>query len=316
MLRMTRRHRGAFRFFILLFAWLLIVPGRSQAADSKGVDYWTPDGPPTLLIGIIPEQNIFKQRERYGYLADYLKEKSGITINITSLSDYGNILDNFTGRHMDGAFFGSFTGALAHERINVEAIAHPVNSDGKSTYRGYLFVRKNSGILGVKQMKGKVMAFVDRASSCGYFFPLAYLRDRGVTDYKQLFHESFFAGSHDAAIDAVLNGDADVGVAKNTVYDALKKENPRIDAELSILATSPEYPSHGFFIRQAVPAAIREKIRAVLLSMHEDTAGQRALEKFGAVKFVPLDTHRDYQSVFDTVRRAGIDLKTYKYRNE
>ena len=115
---------------------------------------------------------------------------------------------------------------------------------------------------------------------------------------------------------AFLNRNADVGVAKNTVYDALKKENPRIDAELKILATSPEFPSHGFFMREALPAEVREKVRKALLAMHEDPAGQLALEKFGAVKFIPMNTHEDYRAVFDTVRRAGIDLKTYKYRNE
>ena len=47
---------------------------------------------------------------------------------------------------MDGSFFGSFTGAMAIEKLGVEPIARPVNLDGTSTYKGYIFVRKDSGI--------------------------------------------------------------------------------------------------------------------------------------------------------------------------
>lgn len=38
-------------------------------------------------------------------------------------------------------------------------------------------VRKDSGIAGVAGMRGKRMAFVDRAATAGYVFPPAWLRE-------------------------------------------------------------------------------------------------------------------------------------------
>jgi phosphonate transport system substrate-binding protein len=94
-------------------------------------------------------------------------------VRLATLIRYGNIIENFTAARLDGAFFGSFTGTLAIQRLNVEPIARPLWVDGKSTYHGHIFVRKDSGIRTVEDMRGKRMAFVERATTAGYIFPLA-----------------------------------------------------------------------------------------------------------------------------------------------
>jgi phosphonate transport system substrate-binding protein len=151
-----------------------------------------------ILIGLIPEMNVFKQRERFKPLADYLTKKTGVRVNLTILSRYGNIIERFTSEKMDGAFFGSFTGALAIQKLGVVPLARPMNLDGSTQYWGYLFVRKDSGIKTVSDMKGKKMAFVEKATTAGYIFPVAYLKEHGVNDLNKFFSDYFFAGSHDA----------------------------------------------------------------------------------------------------------------------
>ena len=80
-----------------------------------------------LVIGLIPEQNIFRQMERYGPLAKYLQQRTGYQIKLEVLPRYGNIIDNFVSKGMDGAFFGSFTYTLAHAKLGVKVIARPEN---------------------------------------------------------------------------------------------------------------------------------------------------------------------------------------------
>src|SRR5512138_2159859 len=151
----------------LAFGLLLALPtvATAQARPSR----------PRILIGLIPELNIFKQKARFRPLGEYLSRKIGVPVEFTILSRYGNIIESFQSERMDGAFFGSFTAALAIEKLGVVPLARPVNLDGTSTYHGYLFVRKDAGISEVEQMRGKRMAFVDRATTAGYVFPLAYL---------------------------------------------------------------------------------------------------------------------------------------------
>jgi phosphonate transport system substrate-binding protein len=268
-----------------------------------------------LTIGLIPEQNVFRQMKRYKPIGEYIRERTGLEIRFTILRRYGNIIDSFTAEKMDGAFWGSFTGALAIRKLGSEPIARPLWRDGTSTYHGYVFVRKGSGIRSVEHMKGKTIAFVEKATTAGFVFPVAYLRDHGVDDVSEYFKEHFFAGSHDATISAVLDGKADVGCAKNTIFHLVAARDPRVEEELLILATSPTVPSNGLGIRKDLDPAVKEKLRGALLGMVDDPAGRRALEEFGAIAFIP-NTKEDYTPVFELAEAAGIDLKEYRYVNE
>jgi len=294
------------RLALVLFVFLSIcVPVQVPAQSSQQ----------KILIGILPEMNVFKQKQRFKLLGDYLSNKTGATVEFTILSRYGNIVERFSGEKMDGAFFGSFTGALAIQRLGVVPLARPVNLDNTSTYHGYLFVRKDSGIKTVHNMKGKRMAYVEKATTAGYIFPRAYMREKGITDADHFFSESFFAGSHDAAIYAVLNRKADVGAAKHSIYDRVRIDDPRVDKELVVLAESPKVPSNGLCVRKGLDAALQQKLKQALLQLHTDPEGESVLKQFGALRFIET-TVSDYQPVFELAKKAGINIKTYDYRNK
>jgi phosphonate transport system substrate-binding protein len=114
-------------------------------------------------LGLIPEQDLFSQKERYEPLARYLSEKVGLNVEIKILSRYGNI-------------------ALAIKKIGVIPLARPVWLDGTSTYYGMIFVRKDSGIKNTNDMKGKNFAFVDKATTAGWLLPLQFFHVNGIED--------------------------------------------------------------------------------------------------------------------------------------
>ena len=293
---------------IVLPVWFC--PGEAFSAQAS----LTRKDPNTIVIGLIPEMNVFKQMERFKALADYMSEKTGVQIRLTILSRYGNVLEKFTEEKMDGAFLGSFTGALAISKLGLDPIARPVNLDGSATYSGYIFVRKDSGIKGIREMKGKKMAFVDKATTAGYIFPVAYLKSQGIKDINSFFREYYFTGSHDAAVLAVLNREADIGAAKHSMYNRVRTEEPRIDRELVILAESPKVPSNGLCLRRGFDPILRKKLKEALLAMHKDKEGAEVLARFGALKFIETRSS-DYEPVFKLAGDAGIDMKKYYYIN-
>jgi len=268
----------------------------------------------SITIGLLPEMNVFKQKQRFEPLAAYLSERMGIAVKLTILSRYGNIIDRIKEEDVDGAFLGSFTGALAISQLGVVPLARPVNKDGTSTYFGYIFARKNSNIKETADMKGKTLVLVERATTAGYVFPLAWFKLQGVKDINTYFSDHFFAGSHDAAIDAVLNNKADIGAAKNTIYERMRELHPRVDKELVILASSPRVPSNGLCVRNNLPEKHKEQLKNLLLNLHQDEKGVNVLVKFGAKYFVAT-SKEDYQPVINLAAEAGIDLKKYGYYN-
>jgi phosphonate transport system substrate-binding protein len=289
------------KFVLAAFAAFIIFSGISYAEELK--------------IGLIPEQNVFKQMKRYKPLGKYLEEKTGNKITFTVLSRYGNIIESFHKMKLDGAFWGSFTGAMAIKKLGIKPISRPVNMDGTSTYHGYILVRKDSGITNVADMKGKVIAFVEKATTAGYIYPVSYFKKHGIKNIDTYFKEYYFTGSHDSAIHAVLNKKADIACAKNTVYEMLARDDKRLKEELLIISRSPDVPSNGLGLRKEIPLQVKSDIKDTLLEMHEDPRGKLVLEEFGVFRFIET-SEGDYSPVFEVAENAGINLKDYEYTNK
>jgi phosphonate transport system substrate-binding protein len=269
----------------------------------------------TLHIGLLPEHNLFSQKKRYEPLADYLSERLQARVELIILSRYGNIIENFLSNDLEGAFFGSFTGALAQRALAVEALARPEYADGTSTYHGLLFVRRDSGITSAEAMRGKRFAFVDKATTAGWLLPLHYFKTHCVDDHRSWLKEAYFTGSHEGAIYDVLDRRADIGAAKNTVFRRLAGSDPRVSDELIILARSPDVPENALCVREDLGDALKTRLKETLLDMHQDKEGREILSVFGALRFIPT-TEEDYHVVFEFAETIGLDLKTYDYIND
>jgi len=270
-------------------------------------------GAEEILIGLIPEENIFTQMDRHRPLAAYLTKKLGTRVRFTILSRYGDVLDRFMSRKMDGAFFGVFTSALAMEQLEAEPVVHPVNLEGSSAVQSYIFVRKDSNISRVEDMKGKRIAFVDKATVTGYLYALSFFRERGVQDIKTYFRDISFTGSHGSTIYAVLDGRADIGTAKSKIFHQLVKKDPGIKEELLIIAKSPEFPDSTLFLRKDFPQDRRSQIKNALLSMDKDAEGVEVLKQLESRMFIEAKKS-DFKPFFEIARKAGITVKTYKYK--
>jgi phosphonate transport system substrate-binding protein len=256
--------------------------------------------------------NIFKQRERFRPLAGYLSKKLGIPVEFTVEERYRDLMSGFHTEKYDGAFFESFHAAMAIRKDGVVPVARTVNLDGSSTYRGRVFVRKDSGIHEVQDLRGKRMAFVDLATTSGYVFPIALLRQKGVADPDTFLGPQTFVGRHDTAIYAVLDGKADAGAAKSTVFDKIRAEDPRVARDLLVLADSAPMPSSTLCVRNDLPTELQAKLKGALLDLARDPEGAKVLYALGATRFVETAA-AEFQPVLDLMKSADLDPMTFNY---
>ena len=303
-----------FRIVVLVCVPLSVLLGLGCSSQEEAVPVIETSQKP-FVIGLIPEHNIFSQKKRYEPLAAYLTKKTGLKVELAILPRYGNIIDNFTAGNLDGAFFGSFTAALAHKKMNIDALARPEYSNGVSSYHGLIFVRKDSGITNVNDMKGKRFAFVDNATTAGWLLPMYYFKVNGIEDYRTLLQEIYFTGTHEGAIYDVLDKKADIGAAKNTVFDRLADTDQRVSQELLILAKSPDVPANGLCVRKDLDDTVKANLKETLLNMDQDQEGREVLKSFGAMRFVAT-SEADYAPVFEYAAQIGLDLTTYDYMND
>lgn len=263
-----------------------------------------------ITIGLVPEMNIFGQMQRFQPLAEYLGRETGLDIQLVMLSRYANVLEQLRSGEIDAAFLGSLTAAVAIYRLGAVPLARPVNLDNTSTYHGLIFTRKDSGIHGVEDMHGKIMVFVEPATTAGYIFPLAWFRQNGIKDYQTLLKDFYFAGSHDAAIDAVLEGKADIGAAKNTIYNLYLAESPGARKNLVVIASSHPVPSNGLCVMPTISRTDWAKLQTALFKLDQTPQGKQVLQHLHAFRFVKTEP-ADYQPVLDMAAAAGITLDAY-----
>lgn len=295
------RARSALPLALLLVLCVGIGPRRAAAGPRPG----------TLVLALVPETNVFRQRARFEPLEAWLTREGGIAVHFTTVAHHGDALDALEAGRVDGALLGSFAGAVAIERLGAIPVARLVSPDGASTYRGVLVVRRDSGLRTAGQLRGKKMAFVDRATSAGWVFPLAWLREQGIPGPDGFFSESWFTGSHDASIAAVLDRSADVGAAKSTVLEELRAEDPRVSRDLLVLASSPALPSSGIFLRRDTDPAVVARLRKALLELERAPGGPELLARVRVGRFVEASA-ADYRAVHELAARAGIRVDRFR----
>lgn len=266
-----------------------------------------------IIIGIIPEVNLAKQMERYAPLCKFLGKEIGMEVGVKPLANYGLIYEELRDGKIDAGFFGSFVYGMTRARLGIEPLARPVKTDGVSTYAGLTFARKDSGIKGPKDAKGKTIALVDPATTAGYLAQKIYFKKNGVDIDKDV--KIFWTGSHDAAANAVLNKQADMGGAKNHPVNKIAKENASFKDTVQILDESPSVPDNALAVKKGLDPKVKEKIRNTLLDMGKTHEGAEILKKFGAAKFIETKDS-DYKNLYDMAKEAGIDLKTFPYKKQ
>jgi len=289
---------------LLFMATLLPVPVAASAAASG-----------TVVIGVVPEVNLVKQMERYVPLGDYLEKKTGRRVDVKPLASYGQLYEEMRDGKIDAGFFGSLVYGITRARIGIEPLARTVQPNGKSTYSGLLFVRKDTGIKTPADMKGKTIALVDTATFAGYLAQREYFAEHGIDMEKEL--KIHWAGSHEAAIRAVLSHQAELGGAKSTVVAKFRRENRAFDAVVDIVNEKPKrgLPDNTFAVRKGLDQATRAKLKKTLLAMNDDPEAKNVLAKLGVLRFIAT-SDEDFKPLYDWCRHLKIDLKSYPYKKE
>ncbi|RJP18589.1 MAG: phosphate/phosphite/phosphonate ABC transporter substrate-binding protein [Candidatus Abyssobacteria bacterium SURF_5] len=291
-----------------------------------------------ILIGIVPEQDVMVQNQRYQPLADYLSHKLGerFSVKLKLFSAYIEVCRALADGSINAAFLGSYAYTTVSDVVDV--IARP-DYHGISMYRGLIFVRADSGIKNLAQMRGKRLVMAGRTTTAGYVFPLYHFKQQGIQDYRAYFSQANFVGTHDDVILAVLHREADVGAAKDLILRMFMKENPELESAFHILEKSPPVPNNAFVVRKNLnlpcfdchsslgkegkiqsdlPAKfdVGATIGEFLAAMPQDAEGRVALSSLGGASgFLPT-TDADYEDLYRMLKEIGVDPKSALSANE
>ena len=167
----------------------------------------------------------------------------------------------------------SFMGALPFVLAEAEVGAEPLLSEvyrGAPSYTGRVFVRRDSGIETLADLRGRDIAFADPISESGYLYPLAEFERAGLIDgpggARDFFGRVFFAGGYQQAMQAMAEGLVDAAGASQYADLLL---TPEQQAQVTWIAESPPIPSHVVIARPGLEPAVRDRFVAAMLRLNE-----------------------------------------------
>lgn len=279
--------------------WLASYPSGDNTATPGPTTAPVPPGPP-VRIGLIPERDIFRLRKRYKVLTDYIALRLGRPVELSTSNTYEGLLRDFEEKQIDCAFAGSLVAAMAMDRYGAKVLVKPELPGGISTYHGVVFVRADSPITEFEQLKGKTVAML-RTTTAGNLFPSCLMARMGVLG-KPEAPKPLWVGTHDDVANEVMAGRSDAGAIKNLRLDALLKEHP--DWKIRRLVEGKEVPNNAMLFRSDQAETLGPQIAKILLVMADDPEGKKALEGFGAVRFIPC-SQEQYRTIYCMVEHIG-----------
>ncbi len=149
---------------------------------------------------------------------------------------------------------------------------------------------------------GKKVAYVSESSTSGYLFPALELLNIGIDPQTDI--TPIFAGSHDAAVTAVLNGDADVGLSFDDARRNIREEEPDVGEKVVVFSITGEIPNDVVAVRSELPETLKTAIYDTVEAYLATDEGEAIFDEI----YSWTDIRPATESDFDIVRQAAAEL--------
>jgi phosphonate transport system substrate-binding protein len=240
-------------------------------------------------------------------LAQLLSERTGLTVTSNVGTDFSSVREAMCADQAQIGWLNTFNYVLANEQCGVDA-ALATSRFGTTTYAGQIIVRADSGIETLADLNGKVMCWVDPASTSGYIIPRIMLAAEGI-DPDTAFSQTIEAGSHNNVVTQVYNGDCDAGATFADARTGIEEEFPDVLEQVVVLATTSDIPNDSVSFISDFPEETRAEIVAALLDIANSPEGQEALNTLYNIEGLVESSDSFYDTFRADLSRAGINIE-------
>jgi len=286
-----------------MFVFILLAAALVLSACGPG-KLGTEENP--IVWAVVPSGETERVVSGFEDVAAMIFDETGLVIEPFVATEYAGVIEAMCSdppkAHM--ASLSTFAYILASEKGCAD-VALVSARYGSPVYNGQIFVRADSGIETLADLEGKTFCRPDPLSTSGWIIPSITLKAAGVdpdTDIAQIVD----AGSHDAAIAGVYNGDCDAGASYVDARTRVEADYPDVMDVIKVLEISADIPNDGVQFVTSFDAELRAQIVTALLAIAETEAGQEALDT--AYQWNALEEHKDtfYDAFRQVLDAAGV----------
>ncbi len=247
-------------------------------------------------------------------IAEMLHEETGFYFHIAVPVSYAAVIEAMGTNEADIAWLPPFAYILANELYDAQVGLTTIRN-GLQKYRGQFLARADSRIDSLQEIEGKIVAYTDAASTSGYIYPSAILKEKGIYPAK-----TFFAGGHPQAIIAVYQGTADVACTfwspkrGDEIHDArmhVLNTYPDVVEKVKIFAYTDWIPNDTVTFTKNLSNEIKQKIVTGLIEIAQTDKGKNIFQKnYDIDGFVPA-RDADYDIVRNTLKNLNVSTERF-----
>ena len=305
-MRPDKLSAAAARWFILANLLLLLAACDSGSAPVTGPQY---GATPTIgqarhyRLAVHPLHNPRKLSQAYQPLVDYLNRNvPGAHFELEASRDYAAYEVKFRAREPDLLLPNPWQSLQA-----MKAGYHVVAMAGDAAdFKGLFIVRRDSPLRTPDDLKGKTVAYPARTALAACIMPQWFLHRSGIDVNRDI--DNRYVGSQESAIMAAYLGDVAAGATWPPPWRAFQKEHPREAATLKVVWETPPLINNSVMVRDDLPAAVRERVRELLLALDGTPEGPAILATMETSRFLAADD-ASYAPVRDFVARFEKEVR-------
>lgn len=262
-----------------------------------------------LVMAFVPSIEAEKVLASGDELAAMLGEETGLHFSTLMATSYEGIVSAMGVNKVHVAWLPPMAYLFASQR-NGDKVALKVVRNGKPTYRGQIVVMADSGLQAMEDLKGKRIAFTEQASASGHLYPRALLLQSGVNPDLDLAQPVMYSGSHDAALLALLKGNADAACCYDDARLQLQSAGfPDILETTRVLAYTPEIPADNVTLAKSLDPEMSIKITRGLLALADDERGKQVLYEMYEVEGLVPAVDSDYDPVRQMAQLLNLNIE-------
>ena len=259
----------------------------------------------SLRLAFIPQENPDKLLGDIAAITNWLAEQIGAPVEGFVTIDHAAAVEALRNGDADISFMGALPFVLAEAEIGAIPLLSEVYRDQPS-YTGRIFVRRDSGIETLADLRNEDIAFADPISESGYLYPLAEFVDAGLiaatNEADAFFGRVFFAGGYQQAMQAMAEGLVDAAGASQYADLLL---SPGQQAQVTWIAESDPIPSHVVIARPGLDAGLRARFVDAMLRLNAPENRDLLRYLYGPDGYVRADA-ANYDGVRAMARRYGL----------
>jgi len=226
-----------------------------------------------LTMGVFPRRNYAETAKMFGPMVDYLSERLGRKVNLVTSRNFDTFWKAVSEQRFDIVHYNQYHYIRSAQAYQV--IAH-IEELGKSTIAGVLYVRRDSGITNLAQLRGRTIIF-----GGGEDAMISYIANRYLflqAGLKRDEFKSLFAVNPPNAILALNHRQAAAAGAGDGILELPAVKNAVDTDEFVALAVSEPLLQLPVAVKRVMTAQMRTSIQSILVDLKNSEAGKHVLK--------------------------------------